>query len=322
LKKLISACQLPKPPELEVITKAMQVLAGNRIVFTDLGKHLGFFPNLRHPTAKTTTSIHGHDFLELVFILSGSARHQLDDRSYRVKSGDLFFINSNVQHAFNLQEEEQLTVLNFAFLPDVLERALTLEKISGGLHFFLIEPFFRSLEEDDQKLHVEGDAFIRLASLAHLTAAAFFRHYPEKSEQAISLLRSFLLAVGEEYQAQISLHPRLYSNREKLFDKIVSFLDAGLLSDLSISQVSEAVGLGRTKLMEIFREKQGMTIVEYINKKRILVAGQLLTETDMPIIEVAHESGFNDLSHFNRMFKKITGNTPRSSRNKKITSPN
>ena len=57
-----------------------------------------------------------------------------------------------------------------------------------------------------------------------------------------------------------------------------------------------------------------MTVVEYITKKRIDKAKQLLTNTDLPIMTVAEYTGYPDYSYFTRVFRKETGVTPRAYR--------
>jgi AraC-like DNA-binding protein len=63
-------------------------------------------------------------------------------------------------------------------------------------------------------------------------------------------------------------------------------------------------------LCRFFRLNMEMTLFEYLNKLKIEFACKLLMDQDLSIMEVCFDSGFNNLSHFNKQFKKITGLTP------------
>ncbi|MEK6796349.1 MAG: AraC family transcriptional regulator [Spirochaetota bacterium] len=283
---------------------------GDRISFTEAGRGLGCFPQIRIPTHATAFSEHRHDFFEISFILDGAARHAFSGNIYPVRQGDIFFMDDDTPHRFIVGKTERLTVLNIAFLPEFLESAITLDKLKAGVHFFLVEPFFRTLDSAEGKLSVSGDTFFRFAVLALSIVDAFVRSFPEKSEVVPNLFKAFIQLVNDEYARTISEHSRFHEKREVLFREIVSFIDARLSKKISVTDIGSSVGLGRTRLAEVFRERQGMTIIEYVNRRRVEQAKELLRTTDMPVIDIAMETGFNDVSNFNRTFKKIAGMPP------------
>jgi AraC-like DNA-binding protein len=67
-------------------------------------------------------------------------------------------------------------------------------------------------------------------------------------------------------------------------------------------------------LCRFFRMHMGMTIFEYLNKIKVELACKLLMDPDLKIVEVCLDSGFNNLSHFNKQFRKTTGVTPKEYR--------
>jgi quercetin dioxygenase-like cupin family protein len=89
---------------------------------------------------------HSHNYLEIAFVLKGSGTHYLGGMPYTLQKGDVFFVNNELSHGFNVAPRETLTYINIAFLPEVLNQALTLEKLDAGFYFFMLAPFF-SLEE-------------------------------------------------------------------------------------------------------------------------------------------------------------------------------
>jgi len=82
------------------------------------------------------------------------------------------------------------------------------------------------------------------------------------------------------------------------------------------SQIIEKSGKRREYVSRLFTKATGDTISNYINKQRIEYASKLLTETDSHIIDIALESGFENLSTFYHLFKPIKGCTPKQYRDK------
>jgi len=85
---------------------------------------------------------------------------------------------------------------------------------------------------------------------------------------------------------------------------------------IKLSNLSEIINMAEGSLCRFFRQKMGMTIFQYLNKIKVDFACKLLIDTDMNIIDICFDSGFNNLSHFNKQFKKITGLTPKEYRKK------
>jgi AraC-like DNA-binding protein len=84
--------------------------------------------------------------------------------------------------------------------------------------------------------------------------------------------------------------------------------------ELSLADIASQVDLSRERLSRLFHETFGITFSEYLIQVRLASARRLLTESDIPIIEVAFASGFQSLSQFNRNFAKHEGRSPRDFR--------
>ena len=85
---------------------------------------------------------------------------------------------------------------------------------------------------------------------------------------------------------------------------------AYLKPQLTLSELSDAIGVSRHLLSEALNRGIGKNFYEYVNNHRITEAKSLLTESDQPILEIAHAVGFNNKVSFNQSFKKSTGLTP------------
>ncbi len=107
----------------------------------------------------------------------------------------------------------------------------------------------------------------------------------------------------------------------RIADLIDHFTSSDRLGeDTSLPSLREAarfVHMSVPTFTRFFKRMTGHTFVTYFNSFRIAKAGALLTETDLPIVDISHRAGFGNLSHFNRQFLKHTGMQPREYRRRK-----
>ena len=89
---------------------------------------------------------------------------------------------------------------------------------------------------------------------------------------------------------------------------------ANFADDLSLDQLSEVGGMGRSTFGRAFRAATGLTPHRYLIKVRVEAACDLLQRTSMSITEVGMRCGFGQPSHFSTMFRQALGMTPREYR--------
>lgn len=102
--------------------------------------------------------------------------------------------------------------------------------------------------------------------------------------------------------------------REKSFDPLVenvkSYLGANLEYDVSLSELSHIFHYNEKYLGRLFKRETGMTVREYANGVRLLRAEQLLANTNDTVLSIATRTGFNNVTYFNRLFKKHHQKSP------------
>ena len=87
-------------------------------------------------------------------------------------------------------------------------------------------------------------------------------------------------------------------------------LDSTFYLDGSLDDAAAATGLSRRRFTELFRRVTGRTWHDHVQHLRLEHAKRLLVQTDKHVIAVAFECGFDDLSHFHRVFKQVERCTP------------
>ena len=107
------------------------------------------------------------------------------------------------------------------------------------------------------------------------------------------------------------------SGYSKIISDALNYINAGLNhQDLSLAVIAEELSVSRSYLSSRFSEETGMTITDYITKRRIENAQELLEYTTFPVQDIASLSGYDDAAYFTRSFKKMTGISPRDYRKK------
>lgn len=103
-------------------------------------------------------------------------------------------------------------------------------------------------------------------------------------------------------------------NYSLLVQKVITVIDTDLTADLSLSRQAKLLNVNSSYLSTLFKKETGMTLTEYVSKKRIEHASFLLASTNLQIQAIAQNCGIYDVNYFTKMFKKYTGKTPKEYR--------
>lgn len=99
-----------------------------------------------------------------------------------------------------------------------------------------------------------------------------------------------------------------------LVRKVITEINFDLTADLSLKTQAEALNVNPSYLSTLFKKETGITLTEYVNRKRIEHALLLLNSTDLQIQMIAQYCGIPDVNYFTKTFKKIVGKTPKEYR--------
>ena len=104
-----------------------------------------------------------------------------------------------------------------------------------------------------------------------------------------------------------------------LVQKVIALVDFDITADLTLSRQAEILNVNASYLSTLFKKEMGMTLTEYVTKKRVEHAAFLLTSTNLQIQLVAQNCGIYDVNYFTKMFKKHTGKTPKEYREASVS---
>ncbi len=138
-----------------------------------------------------------------------------------------------------------------------------------------------------------------------------FRQYSPTELKAYSELL-------EALAAYIQLKEMILATEQTDLQKLERYLDEHYMEKLSLESISGELHIGRTKLCRLAKELSGgETLSRLIARRRIEAAKALLLQNDWPVSAVAEAVGISDYNYFSRVFRSVTGMTPRDFRKKR-----
>ncbi|WP_177186674.1 AraC family transcriptional regulator [Paenibacillus sp. CF384] len=254
---------------------------------------------------------HTHDFVELVFVVEGSALHEMSGHTYQLVAGDVFVLEPNVYHSYTCSPDKETIVYNVLFEASFLQREMeVLQQMPSFVNFFYLVPFLRKTQsfvpyhslQPSQKLQIQSHLQIIYDE---------FRQRREGYQLIIKTrwIECLVWLSRFHHENRKTLQPVAVSDKEWM-DSIVNFVELHYYQPLTLQQLSQLCGMSVSSFTAKFKETTGLSLLDYKHAVQIRHAVNLLETTDNKVLNIALDVGFNDVSFFNRMFRKHTGQTP------------
>ncbi len=251
-----------------------------------------------------------HDFHELSLTIKGSMDVVLNNQKFTVKSGDLIWIRPGEVHSksgfhdceqLNLSfSQETVDALIAYFNDDVITSLLNSDEIMPVLPLTVSQQ-----AEIRQRLDRLNMLSTRDLSLARVQMRIIL-------SQVLGLFAQYVWESAELHKDD---DPPMW------FTFLLWELGKPQRLDSTLDDLATMAQRSKAYISRSFRKYVGMTPTSYMNKLRLEYAESLLSGTDKPIVEVAMESGFDNLSHFYHQFSKKNGMSPMAYRKSNLVLP-
>ncbi len=139
------------------------------------------------------------------------------------------------------------------------------------------------------------------------------KYWPCRSR---SYLLELLFLLERAFNETGAVDESILINTSKEINEIILYLHIHYMEKITIGELTKKYHMNRTTLCQKFLKETGMTIMSYLIKVRISLSALMLKDTSIPISEIMDRVAFKDYSHFNRMFRKHTGISPKMYRQK------
>ena len=245
------------------------------------------------------TALHGHDFYEMFLILEGQLLHNTGKKgaTREMGAGRLQLIRPGDLHGFSAIDSKSVTMANLAFSSETFEELLGFTGLTA---------------ERDRLTSGLSQPGIRLTSAqlqaeTHLLRTLFAQPLCKANPALRALLAQWLSELVLPLETASDTTPAWLSELCMAMVRKENFLQG-------VSRLQELAGRSPAHISRSFRRHLHQTPSAFVNTQKLAYACELLASENLPIIEVALESGFSDAGYFNRLFKNRYQCTPRTFR--------
>lgn len=252
---------------------------------------------------------HYHDNFEISFITEGSGKRIVADSIEEFQPGDLVLIGRNIPHVWLVDKESvsptnrKLEMVFLQFTSDVLcTEILALPEFRYIAKTLTLSE--RGIRITGQTLNEVSEIMLQLPYIENFDRMLLFY----KLMDIIGRSNTNFPLTSKEY---INMR---FSNKNKRIAAIHEYLMNNYREEIDLKKLAVLVNMAEGSLCRFFKMHIGITIFEYLNKLKIEFACNLLMDKNLSIMDVGFDSGFNNMSHFNKQFKKITGLSPKDYR--------
>lgn len=263
--------------------------------------------------------LHAHEATQINFVISGSARHFIRDNDYTIARGDIFVIPPMVPHQLYALDDGENEIIEFEFMPEFISTSLdSLSMAKSFLDFAYIEPMLVEENLVKSRLNLSGNALTMVEKLLEEMLAEDRTRSTGFDLVIKSNLLKLLVLVGREYSlSPVSVSTNKLVNRyHSTIHGAMDYIEMNYTQDLTLESVAARFGLSASFFSYVFKNVASKRFSDYIRDLRIARACQLLSSTDDKVIEICYQSGFNNLNHFNRVFKQLMLVSPTAYRNR------
>lgn len=235
-------------------------------------------------------------------VTSGLGTLVYDGKTYELKTGDCVFIDCLKPYSHSTDKE--LWTLSWChFYGGILPAIYAKYQERGGQPVFSVSGACSSSSGLADSPVSQDPITVLIGDLYHLALSADYIR-----DMRINEKLNCLLSILMEH----SWHPekaRLGRKRSQLA-KLKEYLDNSYTERIVLEDLVGRFYLDKSYMSRIFKEAYGVTIISYVEQRRITKAKSLLRFTDMTVDEIGNAVGMSDANYFSRRFKKIEGMSP------------
>ncbi|MDB5133378.1 MAG: helix-turn-helix-domain containing protein AraC type [Mucilaginibacter sp.] len=255
---------------------------------------------------------HLHPEIELIYISKGQGMFVIGEEMLQITGGEFIVIGQNVPHMFKFDNVKYLFPLQRQGRLDLQIELLTLHFDPGAFgDMFMNMPENAAMKSffsyADRGMLVEDNCKTKaIEILRRLETCCSY----ESIMLLITLFNQLAISNNKTCIIKTNNKPNFTKNDEKRLSKVYIFTLNNFSRRIKLKEVADIIYMVPHAFCHYFKQKVNKTYFDFLMEVRINHACKLLREEDQSIVTVCYESGFTNLSNFNRHFKELTGATP------------
>ena len=259
------------------------------------------------PLDFTSVPVHWHDDMEIIYIKKGQGLITVDLTPYPVSAGSILFILPGQLHSIEQYDKASMEYENILFKLDLL-----ISKQTDSCFQNYFSPLLNGHLSIPTLLEPSHPYYAPISACID-GADEICKTYPPAYELAIKAQLFYMFHIL--FSKCCNTKPQ--HKTTKTLDKmklVIKYVENNYMEKISIADMARELDLSESHFMKLFKNTMGTSFTSYLNEYRLTMVSRLLISSESSILDIAAESGFDNLSYFNRMFKKRFGMTPREYR--------
>ncbi|HET7117429.1 MAG TPA: AraC family transcriptional regulator [Hanamia sp.] len=250
--------------------------------------------------------LHFHEEFELNFIKNAAgAQRVIGDHVEEIGDIELVLVGANLQHGWFTHKCKGKIIheITIQFHRDLFDEKFLLRN-----QMSFIKQLFQSSSR--------GVLFSKATSLAIMPRIVNLvkKHGFDSVLELMSILHDLSISRNFRTLSDASFNKEISSYSSRRIDKIMEFVNQNFSQNITLGDAARIAGMTEVSFSRFFKLRTGKTFVDTLNEIRLGHASRMLIDTTQSINEIAYKCGFNNMSNFNRIFKKKKNTTPKDFR--------
>lgn len=246
--------------------------------------------------------LHYHPEHEIIYVQKSYGLRFMGNHIGNFTDGDLVFISSNLPHVWKNDQayyqgnpDLNVDVYVIHFLESTFGNFFDLPEFIPVKNLFSLGQQGMLIRGNDKK--VIANLIKEVYSSSGMDRLIIFL----KTLKAIALSSNYTLLSGPGYTENPN-----FTDTERI-GRVVHYCLSNYYREITLDQVAHLIALKKSSFCRYFKSRTRKTFTQFMNEIRITKACKLLVDGDMTVSEICYEVGYNNISHFNRQFRLITG---------------
>lgn len=241
-------------------------------------------------------STHTQKCDEITYAISGSANITSGNETLEIKAGQIHFIKNGQTHTIEASRNENFRYICIGYVPD-----LNNETVKSLYDLCTDTPYF--FVTDNGTVKALSEFLIRE-----------FYNYDEYSDEMInhyiSQILTTIIRIRSDKDYVYNRNHSKKSGNHAMY-KMLRYIDREYMHITSVKQIAQDLSYSEYYLSHLFHDKMGITLKEYLTKKKIGYAAELIRDGGLTVEQIADRLNFSCPRTFRRAFKQYTGMTPK-----------
>ena len=247
--------------------------------------------------------LHHHDLYEILYIKEGKVAYIIEEKKYVLEEGDMVLMSPTTLHKLDkiLSITSKRIILNF---PHSYASKLSTNNCD------ILKAFEIASQKNIHKISFDKSLSKTIESYFKIMIETQFSdQYGD--DLTFKLRFCQVLIIINKVMMNIHMDSNIVTHKNKIVSEIISYINENITNKILIKDIADKLSLSESRISHIFKQETGLSILKFINKKRLILAKEFIRKGEHLNV-IYGLCGFQDNTSFFRSFKKEYGITPKN----------